>query len=318
MNGEIRDGAGPDGSLESFALAFSQLNVARWGDHVSPHKPCMLLAVIDLAEAGDLERNSVRYDPALLDRYEEYFAAVRTESDHPNPYFPFFHLGSEPFWELQPQDGKAHVLQSMRTARRHGDILDNVAEARLDQNLHRLLQSRPARERLRDVLISRWFPTKEAAVCAVLGRRSIENDLERSMREGETVKAPRAVRNSVFRKVVLEVYDYRCAASGMRLVVPGVAVLMDAAHLIPFKFSRNDAPTNGIALTPTYHRALDRHLIAPGPDYKWHVSRVLDSRIRDYEPLLKLEGKAVLFFGDERYRPAREALEWRLHNLLDQ
>lgn len=128
-------------------------------------------------------------------------------------------------------------------------------------------------------------------------------------------------RNDVPSRVKIDVHVFVDLARGlhgrMRLVVPGVAALMDAAHLIPFSVSRNDAPTNGVALTPTYHRALDRHLIAPGPDYKWHVSRVLDSRIRDYDPLLKLEGEPVLFFGHERYRPTPEALEWRLQHLLE-
>ena len=91
---------------------------------------------------------------------------------------------------------------------------------------------------------------------------------------------------------------------------------MDAAHLIPFAESRDDSPTNGIALTPTFHRALDRYLIAPGPDFKWHVSKALDSRISDYKPLLELDGQRVLYFGQERYRPAPESLAWRMEHLL--
>ena len=39
--------------------------------------PQMLLAVLGLAEAGDLERNEIRFDPALLERYAKFFAAVR-------------------------------------------------------------------------------------------------------------------------------------------------------------------------------------------------------------------------------------------------
>jgi putative restriction endonuclease len=62
---------------------------------------------------------------------------------------------------------------------------------------------------------------------------------------------------------------------------------VEAAHLIPFSESHDDDPRNGIALAPTLHWALDRYLIAPGPDYKWHVSPVLDSRIRDNTELLE-------------------------------
>ena len=71
--------------------------------------PQMLLAVLGLAEAGDLERNEIRFDPALLERYAKLFAAVRGDTDHPNPYFPFFHLKSEGFWHLQPLPGREAV-----------------------------------------------------------------------------------------------------------------------------------------------------------------------------------------------------------------
>src|SRR6185369_11119352 len=78
-------------TLEEYATAFTKLrvNTARSS---SPHKPCMLLAVLDLAEAGALEKNEIRYLPNLLERYEAYFDIVRAETDHSNPYFPFFHL----------------------------------------------------------------------------------------------------------------------------------------------------------------------------------------------------------------------------------
>ena len=66
-------------TLEEYATAFTKLrvNTARSS---SPHKPCMLLAVLDLAEAGALEKNEIRYLPNLLERYEAYFDIVRTES----------------------------------------------------------------------------------------------------------------------------------------------------------------------------------------------------------------------------------------------
>ena len=41
---------------------------------------------------------------------------------------------------------------------------------------------------------------------------------------------------------------------------------MEAAHLHPFPEAGDDDPRNGIALTPDMHWAMDRHLIAPGPE----------------------------------------------------
>lgn len=276
----------------------------------------MLLALIDLAEAGDLTENVVPYAPALLDRYRKYFEIVRTASDHPNSYFPFFHLRSEEFWKLVPLSSVSRDADSMRTARSHSDILNNFSNAALDHDLHTLLQEKRNRNRLRDVLIKRWFPEHAEALHAALYSSAKENEAERALREGtETTSTDEHVRSSAFRRIVLEAYDHRCAATGMRLVVPDVAVLLDAAHLIPFRQSHDDSPNNGMALTPTFHRALDNQLIAPGPDMKWHVSPVLDHRIADYRVILELEGQPVLLPHKERYRPSPEALRWRLERL---
>ena len=61
------------------------------------------------SEHCDLECNEIRFDPALLERYAKLFAAVRGDTDHPNPYFPYLHLQSEGFWHLQPLPGRETV-----------------------------------------------------------------------------------------------------------------------------------------------------------------------------------------------------------------
>ncbi len=90
-----------------------------------------------------------------------------------------------------------------------------------------------------------------------------------------------------------------------------------AAHrgVVPFSETRDDHPRNGIALTPTFHRALDARLIAPGPDMRWCVSEVLDKRIPDNRPLVELAGQDVIFHGHKRHRPREDALQWRVKHL---
>ena len=95
--------------LTRYLHAFRSLNVNRSGGRASPHKPCMLLAVLGLAEAGDLAQNRIRFDPALLERYMKFFAAVRGESDHANPHYPCFDLKAEGFWHLQALPGRDAV-----------------------------------------------------------------------------------------------------------------------------------------------------------------------------------------------------------------
>ena len=64
-------------------------------------------------------------------------------------------------------------------------------------------------------------------------------------------------RSSTFTKQVLNAYDNRCAVTRRKLR------LVDAAHSLPVKAGDQgiEYVRNGIALSPTYHRAFDRGLI---------------------------------------------------------
>ena len=117
------------------------------------------------------------------------------------------------------------------------------------------------------------------------------------------------------RRLVLQAYDYRCAATGWRIFMPDGSSLIEAAHIVPFAESHNDDPRNGMALTPTYHKAMDQKLIAPGPDMRWHVSPIFDRRIPDYRDFVELDGRDIIYYGDERYRPRGTYLEQRVSML---
>ncbi|HOE00293.1 MAG TPA: HNH endonuclease [Kiritimatiellia bacterium] len=69
-------------------------------------------------------------------------------------------------------------------------------------------------------------------------------------------KVSRLVRDSDFRRKVTIAYDRKCAVTGLQLR------LIDAAHILPVGASGStDEVTNGLCLSPTYHRAFDRGLI---------------------------------------------------------
>jgi putative restriction endonuclease len=93
--------------------------------------------------------------------------------------------------------------------------------------------------------------------------------------------------------------------------------MVEAAHIHPFSEAGDDDPRNGLALTPNMHWAMDKNLIAPGPDYSWHVSKAIDARIADYQSLLAIEGQPLLRPKDRRMWPKQEALAWRLDRLRD-
>lgn len=123
----------------------------------------MLLAALDLARGGVLVTNRIDFSPALLERYNAFFAAVCGKADHPNPYLPFFHLagklryGEDSFWHLTAVPGREAVLSAMRAARSMSDITSNIAFAELDPALFNLLQQPANIDALTATISSHWL-----------------------------------------------------------------------------------------------------------------------------------------------------------------
>jgi putative restriction endonuclease len=312
--------------LALYADRFRALKVNVQNGRASPQKICMVLALLDLARSGALETNRIEFGPTLLERYGRFFEAVKGLGDHANPYFPFFHLagrlrgGGESFWHLKPLPGRDVALQAMVTARSSRNITENIECAELDADLFELLQDPANIEALSEAISRHWFDRGLEDLRAVVGESSRISEYEHVLRSGlpsQTNESPPPayVRDPAFRRVVTQIYDYRCAASGVRIVLPTGEAMVQAAHIHPFSEAGDDDPRNGLALTPDMHWAMDANLIAPGPDYRWHVSTVVDDRIPDFSGLVQLRGKELFLPRERRCYPKREVLEWRLGHL---
>lgn len=315
-------------SLAEYQDKFRRLVVNTSRGRASPHKLCMLLALLDLARAGALPANRIPFAPPLLERYGQFFAAVRTPNDHPNPYFPFFHLtgrlkdGQPSFWHLRALPGREAVLDAMESARSLGAITDKIAYAYLDPELFELLQDPASLNALAETISVHWLDRGLQELRTVASASGQISNYERVLRHGEPGRVaetlPGYVRDPAFRRVVTDLYDYRCAATGLRVILPGGEAMVEAAHIHPFSEAGDDDPRNGLALCPNMHWAMDRNLIAPGPDLKWHVSTALDKRIPDFRPFVELEGQPLFPPREPRFGPKRAALEWRMQRLRSQ
>lgn len=312
-------------NLELYEYKFKKLRTAP----NAPHKYCMLLAVLDLARAGQLEENVILYSPDLLDRFASYFAVAAGPKDHAKPHYPFFALknnlldGSPSFWHLVPKAGREIILENMTTARSHKEILQNIEYAQLDQPLFDLLQNDYAINVLSETLseqLQRGHTELRAMMSHLKNLQEISR-YERTLRQSGEIathqsqsvsESPnQSVRDPAFRRVVTQAYDYRCCATGLRLLLPDGAAMVEAAHLIPFSETQDDDPRNGIALTPNMHWALDRNLIAPTPLFTWKISKQIDDRVPDFQELSRLDGRKLFLPSQSTLWPKREALEWR-------
>ena len=295
------------------------------GSHERPHKPVLLLSIIDLLDRGIINSNAVPLSEELVITFKRYFAVVKKADDQPTIQNPFFHLSGDKLWQLVPMAGDTAIYREGATsgAPSVAELRRRTVGGQFEAGLWDLLRDPLARHQLREALIARYFPDerdKLAAVAATHLTRPADtlspSDAERALRE----EMPPG-RDGAFRRTILEIYDYRCAACGVRVLLDQRESLVEAAHLIPFGVSRNDKPTNGMALCPNHHWAMDRHLIAPVPDSRkragiWRVNEQrLDDRIEGQRELVGIAGKTVIPPSEEKFYPALESLRWREEHL---
>jgi putative restriction endonuclease len=118
----------------------------------------------------------------------------------------------------------------------------------------------------------------------------------------------RIVRDRVFRRVVLQAYDARCAITGLKLINGGGRAEVEAAHIRPVEANGPDIVNNGIALSGTAHWMFDRGLISLADDLKILVSRQVNDP-DSVGALLNKSGYAALpVRGPDRPHP--HFLEW--------
>jgi len=73
------------------------------GSHERPHKPVLLLSIIDLVDRGVITANQVPLSEELVRSFRRHFEVVREKDDQPTIQNPYFHLSGDEFWQLVPQ-----------------------------------------------------------------------------------------------------------------------------------------------------------------------------------------------------------------------
>lgn len=288
--------------------------------HERPHKPLLLLAVLDLIADGKASPDRVPWCAELRSRFRLYFDRVRKHNDQCTPENPFLYLRQETWWQPVRLSARGdHPLEGTPTA---GDALAGTVFARITAPLAPWLVLPEDRLRLRDAIIARYFPQARDRLTTLFQEASIVRDAPMAPTATEDDTEPLPGRSSGFRRKTLEIYDYQCAACGLRIKLPQTDDLtfVDAAHIIPFRdpeLGGNDHPTNGIALCKNHHWAMDRSLIAPCTTGVWKVSGTLVARRSPGEKkLLDLQNEPVLKPSEKAYYPAEAALKWQCERLL--
>jgi putative restriction endonuclease len=117
-------------------------------------------------------------------------------------------------------------------------------------------------------------------------------------------------RDANFRKIVINAYEGRCAVSRLQLR------LVEAAHILPVASSESsDHVTNGIALSPLFHKAYDNRLIYLDEDYIMRLNPIKAEELRisrlydGIEQITRFVGMRVHLPADTNQRPRRRYIQ---------
>ena len=153
------------GKIDCFITAFSSLSIEKdrkqWPAETTfraPHKPLLLLSILDLVAQGKITRNFVEPNFELAESFAGYWQRVMPNDSHGNITYPFISMKSEPFWVLVPRPDFARpsgkVFRSIKRVR------ELYLGARLDEQLYPLLLMEPLRRRLKEALVQTYFDSK--------------------------------------------------------------------------------------------------------------------------------------------------------------
>lgn len=267
----------------------------------APHKPLLLLAIIDAAEAGELSAQQIGLTAGIRLRFNAFWQVVVDRwTTRPDPFLPFHHLSTQGFW------------RALRTAGQPSEGPDSTRLIELDPEFSALLQQPQFRQLARLLLVQTWFPQGEqVALKEALNLDLAEGDtggLEQEMKASYVATG----RDARFRIGVIVQYQYTCALTGYTLTATSTgATIVQAAHIAAFADTRNNDHRNGLALTPDSHWSFDEGLWSVGDDLRVIVAleHFVDSGANG-SSLKHRHGQPLCFPATTAIRPDARYLAW--------
>ncbi len=313
--------------LRSYVRRFAKLRRGTTKYGPAPHKPILLLAVIQGYDEGWISGNRIELTPELVAAFKTLWHGLVSSNHSPLIAQPFFYMRGDGFWSHVSNPGYEGWVAVTRNCNSLGALHKAVAYARIDEALYALMCSPQHRTILQEALLDTYFPGRpgprefhrgywETIERQILKENPARYQAEISRLEqnldAETFEEELFVRSGVFKRQVPQIYNNTCCISGLRIETTLNASLIDACHIVPFSESRDDTISNGIALCPTLHRAFDRGVLAIDPEtYQVRVSPRIVEPLPSAYSIRQFDGQRIHLPANPLHYPGRTNL--RLH-----
>lgn len=315
--------------IDTYILYFLKLNRGfNKGLGYAPHKPILLLSVINLIQKGLISSNRIFITPELVLTFKEIWKKLVDTPHTENFALPFFHLRSEPFWNLVTYNGLDNLLTSSKSIKSFKTLKDNIAFAEIDKELFTLISDSLNSTIFIQALLDNYFPTTKEYYF-LSEHNSTQQQIEiqilndpkeqyqshikelRNKLDTEEFEEEIFVRSGLFKRMIPKIYNNTCCISGMKIETSKNIQMIDACHIIPFSTSLDDTIPNGISLSPNLHRAFDRGLITINKDYIVRISPEVKESNSVYS-ISQFDGFRISLPEKPKWYPSIESLTW--HN----
>ena len=315
--------------LKSFSRLRTDKNRKRWSaltTYQAPHKPFLLLSIMDLISQGLIAQNFIEPSFELLDTFNTYWNSIMPLGSKTSMAYPFPRLKTDGFWYLVPNPGYENQINIDFSSM--AKLREVCAGARMDDELFQFMCNPETREQLRAVLIKTYFASEIQSKVAGQGQVNFaayeyskellkvaetKADFESDKEESEQKKK---VRDQGFRKAIITLYSHRCALCGIRMITPEGHTIVDAAHVKPWKDSFDDRPTNGMALCKLCHWSFDKGLMSVSKKYEVLVSKRIMVEQNFPGHILTLTDRPIFTPEKESFWPTQDNLHWHRNKIF--
>lgn len=312
------------GALSHYIRAFQKLRVDRSHGAPAPHKPVLLLSVLQGVKSGLIPDNKLFITPGLIASFKANWSQLVTSRHDCRMALPFFHMQSEGFWKLIARQGNDSQLLLASSISSINQLDSLVEYALLDEALFAVMRTGEGNAILQATLLQTWFPGRQEDLSSLVAehqgllmavsQKILYEPAAEYRREIDALLARKDeeeifFRGSVFKNEIPRMYNYTCCISGLRVASMSGTSMIDACHIRPFSESHDDTISNGISLCPNLHRAFDRGLITISNNYHVLVSSTFTESDTPYS-VKQFEGKSIALPRNEAHWPLVENLEW--------
>ncbi|MFL5328126.1 MAG: HNH endonuclease [Gemmataceae bacterium] len=289
-------------TAEQWLAKLAKLKVDRASGNPAPHKPLLLLVILELSEQGSLPPKTLALTPELAFRFSTFWAIVaHRRTQKPDVRLPFHHLQSDGFWSCFTKDGEPSPDNRL------------THFAQIPSDFVEFVRNPIFREKARRILIATYFePAERVALYTAFGLPIPRED---EIQQDAAYKAPdearRQGRETRFRLDIVATYNYTCALSGYRLTTVTGASIVDAAHIHQFSDSRNNDIRNGVALCKNAHWLFDNGLWTISDAYEVIVAvGHFTEASPDHKSLASYHGQKLRLPTDKQVWPNPIHLAW--------